>query len=77
MRLINKIKEIMQMLKFLKQIKEFISGYKTYIVCGTTILGLLVAYSEGAITAIELYQGIAAAIAGITIRAAVTKSASG
>ena len=61
-------------LKWLKKLKDLISGYKTYIVCVTTILGLLVAYSEGAISIVELYQGIMAAIALITIRAGVTKS---
>ena len=63
----------MKLFKWLKAIKKFISGSKTYIVCATTIAGLLVAYSEGAISAIELYQGIAAALALITIRAGVAK----
>ena len=63
------------MFKLLKKIKAFVSGYKTYFVCATTIAGLLVAYSEGAISAVELYQGIATAIALITIRAGVAKSA--
>ncbi len=63
------------MFKLLKKIKEFISGYKTYIVCFTTISGLLVAYSEGVITAIECLQGIAAAIALVTLRAGMKKAA--
>ncbi len=63
------------MFDFLKKIKKLISGYKTYIVCVTTIAGLLLAYSEGTISVIELYQGIATAIALITIRAGVAKSA--
>ncbi len=63
------------MFKLLKKIKEFISGYKTYIVCFTTITGLAVAYSEGAISAVEFYQGIMAALALITIRAGIKKAA--
>lgn len=62
------------MFKLLKKIKEFISGYKTYIICFTTITGLAVAYSEGTITAIEFYQGVMAALALITIRAGVAKN---
>lgn len=62
------------MFKLLKKIKAFVSGYKTYIVCVTTIVGLTVAYSEGAISLIEFYQGVAAAIAFMTIRAGITKS---
>ncbi len=62
------------MKKLLKKIKKLIGGYKTYFVCVSTILGLLVAYSESAVTLVELYQGIMAAIALITIRAGVSKS---
>ena len=63
------------MFDFLKKIKKLIAGYKTYIVCFTTIAGLAVAFSEGTISAVEFYQGIATAIALITIRAGVAKSA--
>ncbi len=61
-------------MKWLKKIKKWISGYKTYIVCVTTIAGLVVAYSEGAIGAVEFYKGVMAALAMITIRAAVAKT---
>ena len=61
------------MFKLLKKIKDFISGYKTYIVCVTAIVGALVAWSEGAISTFELYQAILAAIAGITLRAGMKK----
>ena len=61
------------MFNFLKQIQDFISGYKTYVVCIVAILGLLVAWSEGAITIIELIEGIGIAIGGITLRAGMKK----
>ena len=63
------------MFKWLKKIKKFISGYKTYIVCFTTITGLAVAYSEGTISAVDFYQGVMAALALITIRAGIKKAA--
>lgn len=63
------------MFKFLKKIKDFISGYKTYIVCGVAIISAVAAWSEGAISIVELYQAIIAAIAGITLRAGMKKPA--
>ncbi len=61
------------MFKLLKKIKAFVSGYKTYIVCVTTIAGLVVAFSEGTITAVEFYQGVMLALAGITIAAKINR----
>ncbi len=61
------------MFKLLKKIKDFVSGYKTYIVCVTTIAGLAVAYSEGAISLVEFYQGVMLALAGITLAAKVNR----
>ena len=63
-----------KIMNLLKKIKDFISGYKTYFICLIAIVGALVAWSEGAMSTVELYQAIVAALAGITIRAAVTKS---
>ena len=60
-------------MKWLKKIKKWISGYKTYIVCVTTIAGLAVAYSEGAISLVEFYQGVMLALAGITIAAKINR----
>ena len=62
------------MFDFLKKIKKLIAGYKTYIVCFTTIAGLAVAFSEGAISVIELYQGTMAALALITIKAGIART---
>ena len=61
------------MLKLLKKIQDAIAGYKTYIIAITAIIGAGAAWSEGAISAYELYQAIAAAIAAITIAAKVNR----
>jgi len=63
------------MFKFLKKIKDAIMGYKTYAVCVISIVSALIAWSEGAITVVELYTAIMAALAGISIRAGMKEPA--
>jgi hypothetical protein len=62
-------------MKWFKKFRKWISDYKTYFVCVSTILGLTVAYAEGAITLVEFYQGVMLAIAGITIAAKINRKA--
>ncbi len=53
---------------------EWLKGKKSYIVCVLGILTAIVAYLNGAITMTQAIEAIWTAIAGITIRAGVTKS---
>ena len=61
------------MLKWLKKLQDAIAGYKTYIIAVTAILSALVAWSQGLLTVVELYQAIMAALAAITIAAKVNR----
>jgi len=53
---------------------KLLSGYKTYIVCAGAILTALGAYASGSIDLTHLIQYVFSAIAGITLRAGITKS---
>lgn len=52
----------------------WLSGKKTYMLCGITILGLWASYFQGAIDLQNATEGTIAALTGMTMRAAVDKS---
>lgn len=58
----------------LSKIREAISGKKTYLLGLAAIATVLVAWSAGDIDNITAIQSLFAAIGGMTIRAAVSKS---
>ena len=69
-------KEIRTMFKLLKKIRDFVSGYKVYIVGCTTILGLAVAYSEGTITGMEFFEGVMVALGAMGFRSTLAGNTS-
>ena len=58
---------------FMQAIKDWISGYKTYILMVTAIIGAIVAWSSGDLTLIQMIEAIIAALGGITLRAGIKK----
>ena len=60
--------------KMLDKIKDLVSGKKTYILMVISIIGTIVAWSQGAIDTVKAVELIIAAITGVTLRAGVTKS---
>ena len=60
--------------KVLKTIQDFLSGRKTYLVLIISILGTLLAWSQGTMDTMKAIEAIIAAITGMTMRAAITKS---
>lgn len=60
--------------EMLEKIRVAISGKKTYIIMVITIIGTIVAWSQGQIDTQKAIELILAAIAGVTLRAGITKS---
>jgi hypothetical protein len=63
----------MKIFGILTAVRNFISGYKTYLLCAATILTVAVAWASGNLSDLEAIKAITAAIGGITLRAAIAK----
>lgn len=61
--------------KMLAKIKEFLTGRKTYLVGIAAIIGVLIAYANGTMEAMEAIKAIVEAILAMTIRAGVATAA--
>ena len=59
----------------LENIREKLRGKKTYVVGIGSIIGLVVAWTQGAVTTPDFIQGVITAVLGMTIRAGVTSEA--
>ena len=57
----------------LTDIRAFLAGKKTYLLCLSAIIAALVGYTDGTLSLGELIQAIVAAAAGITIKAGITR----
>lgn len=56
----------------LEKWRETLQGKKTYVVGIGSIIGLLVAWTQGTVTTPDFIQGVITAVLGMTIRAGVT-----
>ena len=59
--------------KMLTKIREFLAGKKTILISVSAIIGVLIAYSSGAMEIVEAVKAIIEAILAMTIRAAIAK----
>ena len=59
----------------LEKLRNILSGGKTYLVCVGAIIAALIAYANGTMDIGQMIQAIWTAIAGITLRAGIAKSA--
>lgn len=71
----NKLKE-KENAKMVENIKEMLSGKKTYLVALSGIIGAILAFSNGQIDATKAIELIIEAILACTVRAGITKSGS-
>lgn len=55
------------------KVREWLQGKKTYIVCTVTILGVVVAWADGAMQTSEALLAIAAALGGVTMKAGIER----
>ena len=61
----------------LNKVKDFLSGKKTYLIAASSIIGILVAYSQGSVNAQDAIKSIVEAVLAMTIRAGVSTSTKG
>lgn len=64
-------------MNYLQQLRDLISGKKTYLLAVAAIITALVGWAQGMISNIDLIKAIFAACATCTVRAAITKSGNG
>ena len=57
----------------IKKVQAFIQGYKVYLISIGSIIGAVVAFSEGAISAVELFEAISVALGAMAFRSAIGK----
>lgn len=60
-------------MKFLSDIRVWLKGKKTYLVCIGAIIAVVVAWGDGDVTHYQAADGFVKAIFGMTIRAAIAK----
>ncbi|MCK4277203.1 MAG: hypothetical protein KAX78_11845 [Phycisphaerae bacterium] len=60
-------------MKFLTDIRAWLKGKKTYLVCIGAIIAVAVAWGDGNVTDFQAADGLVKAIFGMTIRAAIGK----
>ncbi len=58
----------------MNRIKEWLEGKKTYFVCISALIGIVIAWSTGDMTGLAAVQAAVAAIVGMTIRAGIAKA---
>lgn len=54
--------KLLKLLKFLKDIRKWLAGKKVYLTSVSAIVVAVIAYSEGAMTIVELYTAVMAAL---------------
>ena len=59
---------------FMEKLRVFLSNKKTYLVCAGAIITAAIAWANGAIDTTMFIKYIFEALAGMTVRAAITKS---
>lgn len=62
-----------EVIKVLDQIKNKLSGYKTYIVAGVAILGAVLSWVNGQIDSMKMIELVTGAILAMTVRDGIAK----